>query len=211
MQGFVWASLAWIVLISISMIFTQCGVPVKIIRVSKRVPRRFDCVCHLESLVNTSARYFDRYSYELRADGGLAEIAKAIDAAIDAAASAEGTTSRGCVLYAVGAHLRFEIEEGGLHELGELGIDDAPAGISVWEGTFIWQPGGWECPQDGDMFPKGVFRPPTAEEWQSIREGRCPWQETPCICDGSVGDYEGPLADCPTHGGLGRAPAPGSA
>lgn len=112
---------------------------------------------------------------------------------------------RGCVLWAVGAHLRFEMEECRLFGLGDLGLDDAPAGVSIWEGKFIWQSGGWECPQDGEMFPKGAFRSPTDEEWEAIRAGRCPWQETPCVCGGgSVGDYDGPLADCPTHGDLHR-------
>lgn len=111
----------------------------------------------------------------------------------------------GCVLWAVGAHLRFELEERGLSGLDALGLDDAPCGISVWEGKYLWQPGSWEYPQDGSTLPNGAFRAPTDDEWQAIRAGRCPWPETPCACgSGPVGDREGPLADCPTHGDLHR-------
>lgn len=83
----------------------------------------------------------------------------------------------GCVLWCIGAHIRFEIEECGLRALGDLGLDDAPHGISIWEGKYLWSPGGWENPQDGEMNPSGSFRAPTAEEWIAIREGRCPWDE----------------------------------
>jgi hypothetical protein len=83
----------------------------------------------------------------------------------------------GCVLWAVGAHLRFEIEECGLRQLGDLGLDDAPHGIAIWEGKYLWTPGGWENPDDGEMHPVGKFRAPTHEEWAAIREGRCPWDE----------------------------------
>lgn len=111
----------------------------------------------------------------------------------------------GVVLWAIGAHLRFEMEECGLSCLGDLGLDDAPEGISVWEGKYIWQSGGWECQQDGEMYPKGSFRSPTDEEWQAIRAGSCPWKETPCVCgSGPVGSYDGPSVDCPTHGDFHR-------
>ncbi|NJO18701.1 MAG: hypothetical protein HC877_24135 [Thioploca sp.] len=90
---------------------------------------------------------------------------------------ASNGAGQGCVLWAVGAHLRFELEEVGLTMLGDLGLDDAPLGISVWEGKYIWQPGNWEHPLDGDMVPCGTFRSPTEEEWTAIRAGRCPLEE----------------------------------
>lgn len=88
------------------------------------------------------------------------------------------------MLWTVGAYLRFEMEEAGLCRLGELGLDDAPRGISIWEGKYVWQSGGWECPQDGSMHPKGTFRAPTDEEWAAIREGRCPWDEVKYYAEG---------------------------
>lgn len=59
--------------------------------------------------------------------------------------------------------------------LDDLGLDDAPNGISIWEGTYVWFPGGYECPQDGTSEARGTFRAPTDEEWTAIREGRSPW------------------------------------
>lgn len=70
--------------------------------------------------------------------------------------------------------IAFEIEQTS-HLLDDLGLDDAPVGISIWEGSYVWRPGGYECPQDGSTDPVGSFRAPTDEEWQAIREGRNPW------------------------------------
>lgn len=43
---------------------------------------------------------------------------------------------RGVVLwYGRGPSLAFEIEEGGSLGLDDLGLDDAPDGISIWTGT----------------------------------------------------------------------------
>lgn len=84
----------------------------------------------------------------------------------------------GCVVWYVGESMRNEIEECGFRGLDELGLDDAPAGISVWEGTYVWIRGGYECPEDGEMVvgSNSAFRAPTDEEWTAIREKRNPWE-----------------------------------
>lgn len=78
----------------------------------------------------------------------------------------------GCLLWYVGGHISFEIEEVGLYYLDLLGLDSAPPGISIWEG--IYEP---ETDYFGDTIthPNGEFRPPTEEEWEAIRKGNCPW------------------------------------
>jgi hypothetical protein len=81
----------------------------------------------------------------------------------------------GCILWYIGGSLANEIEECGLYQLSDLGLDDAPPGISVWEGTFVWQRGPYEHPNDGDMLPSGKFREPTPEEWFWIIGNRNPW------------------------------------
>lgn len=83
----------------------------------------------------------------------------------------------GAVLWFVGESLRNEIEEAGLRQLGDLGLDDAPCGVSVWEGSYVWTPGPYEHPEDGDVSPAGCFRAPTDAEWAAIREGCNPWKE----------------------------------
>lgn len=86
---------------------------------------------------------------------------------------------QGCVLCAVGPHVRMEIEEAGLTTLSDLGLDDAPKGIAIWVGKYVWfnnsNPFG---PDEGSSSePRGAFRPPTEDEWTAIREGRCPWND----------------------------------
>jgi hypothetical protein len=80
----------------------------------------------------------------------------------------------GAVLWTVGPHVRLEMDEGGLRDLGDLGLDDAPAGVSIWVGRYVTDGGGY-CNEEADTYPKGGFRAPTDEEWTAIREGRCPW------------------------------------
>lgn len=85
----------------------------------------------------------------------------------------------GIVLYTVGPGLWQEMVEGGLSMLSDLGLDNAPKGISVWEGKYIWQPGTYECPEDGYTKPVGEFHAPTDEEWDCIKQNKCPWPDIP--------------------------------
>lgn len=87
-------------------------------------------------------------------------------------ASANG---QGCVLSFSGTALSAFIGENGTRDLRDLGLDDAPDGIWVWEGkivtTKMWTDYGWEH----DCGPEGEFRKPTDPEWEAIRRGECPW------------------------------------
>ena len=82
----------------------------------------------------------------------------------------------GCILCYVGEHLRVEIDAAG-HQLDCLGLDDAPSGISVWEGKYVGVPGSYEYPWEGDSEVRGSFRDPTPEEWVAIKANECPWEE----------------------------------
>ena len=55
--------------------------------------------------------------------------------------------------------------------LGDLGLDEAPEGLHVWEGDGVWHPGSWECPEDGDMELVGEFRDLTPEECIKLSKG----------------------------------------
>jgi len=83
----------------------------------------------------------------------------------------------GCVLWFSGDQLYFEIDGMGGH-LSDLALDDAPEGISVWEGRYVWYPGSYEHPTDGWSEPVGVFRDPTPEEWAQITKNQSPWNYT---------------------------------
>lgn len=81
----------------------------------------------------------------------------------------------GTVIWHVGACLYFEIEESGMRDIGDLGLEPPAAGIWIWEGRYVWSRGSYECPEDGTSDPVGEFRAPTDAEWQAIREGHAPW------------------------------------
>lgn len=75
--------------------------------------------------------------------------------------------------------LDMEFDQIGSCNLGDYGLDDAPHGLSVWEGFDRWIPGGYECPQDGQTEYNGVFRRPTIEELTKIAAGEPLWPEPP--------------------------------
>ncbi len=83
----------------------------------------------------------------------------------------------GAVLYTVGGHIRMEMEEAGLSHLDDLGLYPPKPGIWIWEGITIWYPGSYEYPTDGEMEFSGKWRLPTNEEWEKIKEGKCPWND----------------------------------
>jgi len=75
--------------------------------------------------------------------------------------------------------LHWEIGEIGTSCLGDYGLDDAPPGISIWEGVAIWRPGGYECPQDGQFDYEGTFRKLNADEIAKLTAGERLWPEPP--------------------------------
>jgi hypothetical protein len=84
----------------------------------------------------------------------------------------------GCVLWTIGPHVEHEIREGGLRQLCDLGLDNAPHGVSIWVGKYIARVvDTGDYGKDYEFDPVGSFREPTEVEWVAIREGRCPWTE----------------------------------
>lgn len=79
----------------------------------------------------------------------------------------------GCVLYAIGSCWEAWYEGSGSYRLDDNGLDDAPDGVSIWEGRVQ----GWGPDRDGeyDAELRGEFRPLTAEEWQLLASGEPPW------------------------------------
>lgn len=100
--------------------------------------------------------------------------------------------------YGGGPSLAFEIEEGGLAGLDDLGLDDAPEGISIWTGRYVTKGGpsipGY-CDDSIETTPKGSFRQPDANEWHDIRMGRNPWPRLRCSKCGGEASRRGPVLD----------------
>ena len=75
----------------------------------------------------------------------------------------------GAVLFAAGPYVRMEVEETGLSTLEDLGLGDAPLGVSVWVGRYHYNG------LDGDSLEvRGRFREPSYLEWGAIKRGKCP-------------------------------------
>jgi hypothetical protein len=100
----------------------------------------------------------------------------------------------GVVLWTVGPHLAMEMEEGGLTQLCDLGLDDAPQGISVWEGRVRYHRStSWESGHtESEAETEGTFRPPTPAEWLVIAQNQCPWSPADW---GRVQDPEAPVEE----------------
>ena len=107
------------------------------------------------------------------------------DAEKDSRAVIACKDGEGVLLWWVGYDFAIE-HDAGLRQLGDLGLDDAPDGISIWEGQYQWSPGGFEHPEDGDRWPSGTFRAPTDDEWIAIRKDECPWEEADWRVEGWV-------------------------
>jgi hypothetical protein len=82
---------------------------------------------------------------------------------------------QGVVLQFTGGDIESEILEGGLSELGDLGLDDAPEGLSIWEGRYVYDPRPSLDGDYGDGQPSGKFRPLTPQEWAKLAEGKQLW------------------------------------
>lgn len=85
---------------------------------------------------------------------------------------------RGAILEYEGSGITNEIHEAGLYDLDELGLDDAPEGLSIWEGDYVWEDGwfeGYRSPENGEAHPKGEFRRLTPEEWSTLSANQPLW------------------------------------
>ena len=83
------------------------------------------------------------------------------------------------VLEYAGRDITMEITETGLgYEADLLGLIPESDGLWIWEGTYTWHDGPFECPQDGTMEPNGKFRRLTIEEMELIAYGARLWDQS---------------------------------
>ena len=105
------------------------------------------------------------------ASRGAGTLRKIMDSHKAYAVVACDRNGHGAVLWHLG--LTGAIEEPGLHELGDIGLDDANQGISIWNGHLVWtcSPSTPNRPEEWDFELEGPYRDPTDEEWEAIRRG----------------------------------------
>lgn len=100
-----------------------------------------------------------------------------------------------CLLYWVGPAL-FAFVRRDKADVYDLGLSGGPPGITIWEGRYEWV-------VEDEFQPAGAFRPPTDDEWSSIRDGRHPWPDE-VRCLGCDADPQAPPAQhersCPLVG-----------
>jgi hypothetical protein len=78
----------------------------------------------------------------------------------------------GTVLYATKELKQFVSDIG--PRLDDVGLDDAPEGISIWEGNVVTTYDQFNG--DYDAFLEGKFRVPNEREWNAIKKQRSPWR-----------------------------------
>jgi len=84
--------------------------------------------------------------------------------------------SQGVALWWWGQHIDCEVDAFG-DGLTDLGLDDAPHGVSVWEGHYVYTTVQYIEHVEHESAPVGNFRAPTDTEWDAIRRGVSPWAD----------------------------------
>jgi hypothetical protein len=84
----------------------------------------------------------------------------------------------GVLLDYTGTNIEGEVDMIG-YALGDLGLDDAPDGLSVWEGRYHYDPG-FESdhgPPEPSSEPVGAFRALTPDEWARLARDGVLWDD----------------------------------
>lgn len=104
---------------------------------------------------------------------------KRLGATTDSIALIANNGGTGVVLAYDGAGIECCIDEGNGKALDDNGLDDAPDGLSIWEGAYhTWHVhtpdmNEWEAEL------RGTFRDLTDREWALLRETGTPWEFEP--------------------------------
>lgn len=81
---------------------------------------------------------------------------------------------QGIVLAFAGESIGHEIDAVG-RNLEELQLDDAPNGLSIWEGQIDWSCGGY-LDDNAEAYVRGTFRQLEVEEWARLAQTGVPWE-----------------------------------
>lgn len=84
---------------------------------------------------------------------------------------------KGCILAYHGSGIEADIEAIGIGTLEDHGLDNAPDGLSIWEGKLTGR--SWSSPETGfdvETSLDGEFRDLTGEEWQRLQDMHTPWE-----------------------------------
>lgn len=107
-----------------------------------------------------------------------------IGAKHDSIALIASNGNHGCVMAHHGSGIEYEIEAIGDGPLEDFGLDDAPEGLSIWEGYLHATGGRSMFEDDYETSLEGEFRDLTDEEWALLKETGVPWKYEPCTSCG---------------------------
>lgn len=102
---------------------------------------------------------------------------KRIGATTESIALIASNGSTGAILVHDGPGIEADIEALGYGHLDDHGLDDAPPGLSIWEGHLRVTQDHWTAEVDTELV--GSFRDLTDEEWTLLRETGTPWAFEP--------------------------------
>jgi len=82
----------------------------------------------------------------------------------------------GVLLEYIGSAISWHVDEFS-SSLDDLGLDDAPDGLSIWEGTMGSRRVQTQDGDDWDYEVNGAFRDLTPEEWDKLKAGEPLWSQ----------------------------------
>lgn len=93
---------------------------------------------------------------------------------VNRAVIASDGAGNGAVLFWEGADFEHEIGSEYFDELSDLGLDDAPHGLRIWEGRYVYTNCSGETDEGYYSVPKGKFRELNDTEWEHMKRGKNP-------------------------------------
>lgn len=102
-----------------------------------------------------------------------------VGATTDSIALVANAGGIGCVLACDGEAIEIDFDIESSKSLCDHGLDDAPDGISIWEGKGYASSGTYEHPLETDFELVGKFRQLTDREWELLRTTGTPWEFAP--------------------------------
>lgn len=105
---------------------------------------------------------------------------KRIGATTDSVALIANNCGNGVILACDGPGIEADIEAVGIGHLDDHGLDNAPDGLSIWEGKLTGgQVGNGYDGYDYETELVGSFRALTEREWALLRDTGTPWEFEP--------------------------------
>lgn len=95
-------------------------------------------------------------------------------------------SGQGCILEWHGVDIYWDFENVGGAALMDHGLDDAPDGLSIWEGFMYCSESHTVNGHEYDANLEGEYRDLTPEEWKLLQKTGVPWELEDCDDCGKI-------------------------